>query len=600
MPSTRRKPATTAATAPAAAAATPQAQAALAVAALRAGATATLLQQARALLPALRAERAFAALQQLAEALCRADPADANARRHYAQALIETGAATVAIDMLRQLRATLSPAHAEWAETSGLLGRAFKQIFFDSGAPGRAGARWALQAAIDAYAEPYRAAPEQATWQGVNLLALVSRARIEGWTDVAPTVEPLALAVQLCATLRGVPKKAQDDWYLPTLAEATLGLSLATGDLKPVEDLLARYIGRPEVQAFQVASTLRQFTEVWGLEALTSQTRGIGLQGDAAIARARRLCDVLRARLLQLPGGEFSIPAATAVARPAADALAPAPAPAPAKPARRSGQAAPQAVADSTHGQLENILGVEGPQTFAWWRAGITSARSVAVVRQRLGKRMGTGFLVSAGDFGLTPADELLFLTNFHVINPDGAPRGMKPADAEVVFEAADAGKAYAVHSVVWASPIDQHDACLLRLTELPAGIAPLPISTELPALPPAGAKKVRQPRVYIIGYPGGRELSFSFQDNALIDHEGPPGGQPQTPGVWRVHYFAPTEGGNSGSPVFEDSDWRVIALHHSGGNFGMPRLNGVAGTYAANEGLAMARIVEAVRAAQV
>ena len=110
----------------------------------------------------------------------------------------------------------------------------------------------------------------------------------------------------------------------------------------------------------------------------------------------------------------------------------------------------------------------------------------------------------------------------------------------------------------------------------------------------------MRQPRVYIIGYPGGRELSFSFQDNALIDHEGPPGGQPQTPGVWRVHYFAPTEGGNSGSPVFEDSGWRVIALHHSGGNFGMPRLNGVAGTYAANEGLAMARIVEAVRAAQV
>lgn len=573
---------------------TPQAQAERLIPLLRSDPAPALLAQARALLPALRGVRAFAELQRLAEAVCRADPVDAAARCQYAQALIETGAATAAIDMLRQLRATLPPTQAEWAEASGLLGRAFKQIFFDAGAPGHAGARWALESAIEAYAEPYRAAPERATWQGVNLLALVSRARIEGWADVAPAIDPLALAVQLTATLRALPKKSQDDWYLPTLAEATLGLSLATGDLKPVEELLARYIGRPDVQAFQVASTLRQFTEVWGLEALGPHTRGIGLKGEAALARARRLCDVLRARLLQLPGGQFSIPAAAAAVAPA-----PARAAAPAGKSAKAGKAKLQAAADSAHGQLENILGVEGPQTFAWWRAGIESARSVAVVRQRLGKRMGTGFLVSAGDFGLAPADELLFLTNFHVINSEGAPRGMKPADAEVVFEAADAGKAYAVGSVVWSSPITEHDACLLRLKQLPEGIPPLPISTELPALPPAGAKKVRRPRVYIIGYPGGRELSFSFQDNELIDHEGPPTGQPQTPGVVRVHYFAPTEGGNSGSPVFEDSGWRVIALHHSGGNFGMPRLNGVAGTYAANEGLALARIAEAVRAAQ-
>jgi hypothetical protein len=221
------------------------------------------------------------------------------------------------------------------------------------------------------------------------------------------------------------------------------------------------------------------------------------------------------------------------------------------------------------------------------------------VVRQRLGKRMGTGFLVRAGDFGLAPADELLFLTNFHVINPDGAPRGMKPADAELVFEAVDPGRVYQPAGVVWSSPIAQHDACLLRLQQVPEGIAPLPIAADLPVLPPADAKKQRPARVYIIGYPGGRELSFSFQDNALIDHEGPPQGRPQTPGVCRVHYFAPTEGGNSGSPVFDDSGWRVIALHHSGGNFGMPRLNGVAGTYAANEGLGLPQIIAAVRAAQ-
>ena len=75
------------------------------------------------------------------------------------------------------------------------------------------------------------------------------------------------------------------------------------------------------------------------------------------------------------------------------------------------------------------------------------------------------------------------------------------------------------------------------------------------------------------------------------------PLGSRRFPGVVRVHYHAPTEGGNSGSPVFDDSGWKVIALHHKGGRFGMPRLTGQSGTYAANEGLALATLVAAVKA---
>jgi V8-like Glu-specific endopeptidase len=56
------------------------------------------------------------------------------------------------------------------------------------------------------------------------------------------------------------------------------------------------------------------------------------------------------------------------------------------------------------------------------------------------------------------------------------------------------------------------------------------------------------------------------------------------------VHYRAPTEGGSSGSPVFNDQ-WEVIALHHKGGKVGMPRLNGLNGTYAANEGISIRRV---------
>ncbi len=64
------------------------------------------------------------------------------------------------------------------------------------------------------------------------------------------------------------------------------------------------------------------------------------------------------------------------------------------------------------------------------------------------------------------------------------------------------------------------------------------------------------------------------------------------------VHYRAPTEGGNSGSPVFESEAWQVIALHHKGGKLGMPRLNGQEGSYAANEGLALGALQAAARQA--
>jgi hypothetical protein len=65
--------------------------------------------------------------------------------------------------------------------------------------------------------------------------------------------------------------------------------------------------------------------------------------------------------------------------------------------------------------------------------------------------------------------------------------------------------------------------------------------------------------------------------------------GEPAIPGGCRVHDRAPT---GSGSPVFNASSWEVIALHHKGGKVGMPKLNGVHGSYAANKGIAMESIV--------
>jgi hypothetical protein len=500
--------------------------------------------QAKALVEELRNACEYETMGQLAEAVSRWDPKDPKNRRLYAQYLIDTGKATAAIDVLKPLAQRLPQGHPELAEATGLLGRAYKQIFFDAGDKTSPGAREALKQAIAAYRRPWETAPALNTWHGVNLVALLTRARRLG-LRVAPDLQPKEIAAALVATLEAIPLEERNAWHLPTLAEARLGLA----DWDKVERHIRAYAAAPDAKAFLVASTLRQFTEVWDLETIDERGRG--------------LVSILRARLLQLSGGGLEMK--------------------PADVQRLRAQPEPE------EDQLEAVLGENGPQTFRWWKTGLDRALAVAAIRERLGSRIGTGFQVRAADLGPEPKDELLVLTNFHVVNAHGASPGIRPNVAEVVFEAVDQNKVHAVSKILWSSPPEQHDVALLRLAEPVVGIQPLPITGTLPALDEEG-------RVYVIGHPGGRDLAFSFQDNELLDHEGPPAGKPPIPGVCRVHYRAPTEGGSSGSPVFNAGYWEVVALHHKGGKLGMPRLNGKDGAYAANEGIGIQCIKEAMR----
>lgn len=504
---------------------------------------------AKSLVEALRNSRDYPRMLQLAEAVRRLDPDDARNRRLLAQALIESGLATVAIDLLQALTGSLPEVHAERAEAQGLLGRAWKQIFFDAADKSAPAAQSALASAIDAYRQTYQR-DEQQTWHGVNLLALVHRARRMGLA-IAPDLQVKPLARKLVATLEATPEAQRDEWFLPTLAEAYLGLS----EPDAVERLVHEYVASPDAKAFLVASTLRQFSEVWDLE-----------RGDDP--RGRSLVAVLRARLLALPAAQIEL-----------------------SPGRVREL---QAVEAPSTAQLEAVLGKDGPQTYEWWLTGLKRARSVAAVKRRFGRRVGTGFLVRAGDLGMDPPDELMVLTNYHVVNQAGRAPGIPPAEAQVVFEAAEGSPVFDVKDIIWFAPPDRLDASLLRLQSPVTGIEPMPIAPALPDWPlPTGA--ARAPRVYVIGHPGGRDLSFSFQDNELLGHEGPPSGRPPLEGVCRVHYRAPTEGGSSGSPVFNDNAWAVIALHHMGGELGMPHLNGESGSYAANEGISMHSIAEAI-----
>lgn len=496
------------------------------------------LKDGQAVVKALRSARDFVTLTRVAEAVARQAPKDSTTRRHYAQALIETGHATVAVDVLRNLLADKQEA----AEAYGLIGRANKQIFFDAGDKTSLAAREALKHAVAAYRTPFDAAPETNHWHGVNLVAVLTAARRIG-LRVARDLEPGALATKVIETLGRMPVEGRDPWYHASLAEANLALR----NWPEVEKHLQLYVNDDRVDAFALGSTLRQFTEVWNLEADPQ--------------RGRPLVDILRARIMKLPNSTLEL-SPTDVRR--------------------------LATATPPTGQPEAVLGDDGPQTYRWMQNGMARAHSVGSIRKKSdGRRHGTCFLVKASALGL-PTDELVVLTNHHVVNPEGTGLGIRPTAAEAQFEALESAPRVGVVEVIWSSSEEALDASVLRLTAPPAGIPSLDASPHLPVL-------TENQRVYIIGYPGGDELAISFQDNQLLDHEGPPGGAPPVPGRVRLHYRTPTKEGSSGSPVFNE-DWEVIGLHHYGGKLGVEKLNGKSGTYAANEGIWIKSIIEVTK----
>jgi len=229
------------------------------------------LAEAKYLVEALRDEALYEKMGALAEAVSRRDPKDARNRRLYGQYLINTGKATAAIDLLTSLAQRLPKGDPEFAEAMGLLGRANKQIFFDAGDKADPSARAALEQAIAAYRIPFEESPQKNTWHGVNLVALLNRTRRLG-LQIAPDLSLRQVSKIVVAELAATPKQKRDPiWYLPTLAEASLGL----GDWEVVEGNVRAYAASDQVRPFQIESTLRQFTQFGTSRRWTSV--GVGL-----------------------------------------------------------------------------------------------------------------------------------------------------------------------------------------------------------------------------------------------------------------------------------------------------------------------------------
>jgi hypothetical protein len=82
---------------------------------------------------------------------------------------------------------------------------------------------------------------------------------------------------------------------------------------------------------------------------------------------------------------------------------------------------------------------------------------------------------------------------------------------------------------------------------------------------------------VNIIQHPGGGPKQIALYHNVVVYSD-----------ASRVQYLTDTMPGSSGSPVF-DTEWRVVAIHHSGGVLGK------SATHYCNEGIAINVLLDAI-----
>ncbi|MGH8871090.1 MAG: serine protease [Acidimicrobiia bacterium] len=234
---------------------------------------------------------------------------------------------------------------------------------------------------------------------------------------------------------------------------------------------------------------------------------------------------------------------------------------------------------DSPH-QLEKIFGTALPVGYNHLMRGLQCAESVAKITDASGEPWGTGFLVKGSlihpDFGETP----VLVTNAHVCSPEPGVGKLLPGEARAVFDVTKSvdGSGLVITGLecMWSSPPGTCDVTFLRYSGPEAAITqPIEVA-QIPQPVTEGAY------VYVIGHPAGGGLKFSIRGNDLLAYD---------PEMFKVHYTAPTEGGSSGSPVFNQA-WQLMAVHHAGDSK-MRRLDHPSATYQANEGITIKAIRE-------
>jgi Trypsin-like peptidase domain len=495
------------------------------------------VKEAERILQLLRNKRMFALLGKVGDAFIQSGRASVKMRRQYAQSLIDEGNLTAALAVLNDLTLLTREDPLENAEARGLIGRVHKQFYVNSKSPATASNREHLRRAITAYLDVYTAARTDHLWHGINAVALLKRAARDGVpTDGFPDAERLAGEILRTIEEKDCDARA-DMWDFATAVEACVALQTLEQGLQ----WLARYIAADYADAFELASTLRQLTEVWQLD--TQSEPGL------------RLLPILQAELLKKEGGRVDL-------------------------TRRELQAEQDPAVAVTY---EKVFGADSYKSYKWYMTGAQRCLLVARIGRDSSQGYGSGFVLQGSDVSPKYGGDPVLLTNAHVVSNDPAVRkargALPPEESVVIFEALGPEE-YRIAELLWTSPPERLDATVLRLE----GVNALKNKLEGKFAKIANALPVvdESARVYVIGYPRGGTLSLSLQDNLLLDHEDP-----------RIHYRTPTEGGSSGSPVF-NWQWDLVGLHHAGSQT-MRMLNNKPGTYEANEGIWLRAIIKAL-----
>jgi V8-like Glu-specific endopeptidase len=195
---------------------------------------------------------------------------------------------------------------------------------------------------------------------------------------------------------------------------------------------------------------------------------------------------------------------------------------------------------------------------------GLRRARAVVRIKYQEGS-LGTGFLI--------PGD--LLVTNHHVLR---GPQEAAAATAQFNYQKTAEGHDANAEEL----PLDpgaffltskDDDITIVKVKHEP--------SKNWGAIELEDARLEVGERVNVIQHPGGEQKQLSFYHN-LVEYVG----------EGRVQYLTDTLPGSSGSPVF-DRDWRLVALHHTGGWMTEP---GTKERFYRNEGIHVKRLLEALR----
>ncbi|PWT82373.1 MAG: hypothetical protein C5B57_08785 [Blastocatellia bacterium] len=329
--------------------------------------------------------------------------------------------------------------------------------------------------------------------------------------------------------LEEVPRQPADTYADATLAESYIAL----GDFQSALAHIKQYVSTPSVNGFALNNFQRQLSQVWRLNARPSP--------------APEMLGLVSAALLEKRDGVLHLSSSDVQ--------------------RDKGL------------QFEAVFGADRFDSLENYRRGLERCSCVARIGRSVETGVGTGFVLPGRVLNNSFDQRFVLITNAHVISEEKKERdagALHPKEAVVTFAAMDGvspDKEFEIRNVLCSSPPDELDMLVAELSEPVAPKVPYSLAAILPIAN-------SEAHVRIIGHPSGRGLSLSV--NQLLDHQSP-----------KLHYRTATEGGSSGSPVF-NHEWKLIALHHAGGD-AVPRLNAQPGTYQANEGIWIRSILEAI-----